>query len=35
MKIQHITSEMISKQPDQVSFILNKVIDKVNSLDEE
>ena len=32
MKIQRITSQMLSKQPDQTAFILNKVIDKANSV---
>lgn len=34
MLIPRITSEMISTRPDQVSMILNQVIDAVNELKE-
>lgn len=34
MLIPRISSEMISNQPDQVSRILNEVIDEVNKLKE-
>ena len=32
MIIPHVTPEMIRKQPDQVSDILNRLIDQVNIL---
>lgn len=32
MLIPHITSEMLSKQPDQTVNVINRLIDEVNEL---
>lgn len=32
MLVPHITSEMLSKQPDQTVNVINRLIDEVNEL---
>lgn len=34
-KIQRVTSYMVSQQPDQLSAVLNQIIDELNDLVEE
>lgn len=33
-KIPRVTSYMVSQQPDQLSDILNRIIEKINLLDD-
>lgn len=34
-KIQRVTPYMVSQQPDQLSAVLNQIIDELNDLAEE